>query len=427
MRGVILYLSLAFLFLSCENEAQIIIESQPARIEFKTSYKLNSSIEKKLKNDDKPWKYDTAFLDYCKKGEYKKALELDNNMQQIEPHIPLTANQIDSIYAKYSVVDAVKYSIKQAKQNRITIINEEHHNPRHRVFTRSLLKELYNSGYTHLGLETLYNGQKGGTPMANGSRILDEKDLYLNDRKYPIIKSGVYSQEPQMANLIRQALEIGFIVFSYEKTGVGSGYPREIGQAKNIKAVMDKNPNAKILIHCGASHGHEGVGLFGPGGKAMAGWLKELTGIDPLTIDQMKYSEKNKLENNPPIYNALNLENSSVLIDSSGNPMQFIQNDAYADFAVIHPPTKYFNSRPSWLFQYGVKNVEMDLSFIDIDFPAMILAFNEGENIENALPIDIVDANDNKTSINLALSSGQYNIVVINIESDAVKFKISVK
>lgn len=422
-----LYLSLALLIFSCESKAQIIIESQPEKIEFKNGYKLNASIEKKLKEDDKPWKYDTAFLDYCNKGEYKKLLELDEINSQKRLSTQFTSKQIDSIKAKYSIVYAVGYCLEQAKQNKVTIINEVHHNPSHRIFTKSLLQELYDAGYTHFGLETLYNGSKGGTLMANGARILDEKDLHLNERKYPIRESGVYSKEPQMGNLIREALEIGFTVFSYEKSGVGSGYNREIGQAENIKAVMDANPKAKILIHCGASHGHEGIGIFESNGKAMAGWLKELTGIDPLTIDQLKNAEESKPEYNTALFNALNLENSSVLVDNKGVAMGFAQNQVYADIAVIHTPTKYINSRPTWLFQSDTKNLEMDVSFIDINFPIMILAFKEGENIKDAIPTDIVEVNDKEKMINLALKIGKYTMVAVNIKNDARKFEVSVK
>ena len=426
MKNILLYLFLVLLLYSCEKKAQIIIESQASKIEFKNWYKFNAAIDKKLESDNQPWKYQIALEDYANKGEFQKSQEIDDISIQKQASIPFTREQIDSINAKYTAVDAAKYIIDQAKRNKITIINEAHHNPRHRVFTVSLLKELYDAGYTHLGLEALYNGEPGGTPLGNGRRLLDEKDSLLNEREYPIRKSGAYA-EPQLGNLMRAALEIGFTIFSYEKTGVRSGNPRELGQAKNIQKVVDENPAAKILIHCGYAHAYEGVGAFEPGGKAMAGQLKALTGINPLTINQVEYSEHSKPEYNAPLLNALNLENSSVLVDNSGNALGFIQNDAFTDIAIIHPPTKYLNARPSWLFQNGTENVEMDISFLDIDFPAMILAYKKGENIEQAIPTDILEVNDNTTSINLALKPGNYTMVVVNTESDARKFEISVK
>lgn len=118
-----------------------------------------------------------------------------------------------------------------------------------------------------------------------------------------------------------------------------------MGQAENIASVIHENPNTKILIHCGFAHAYEGN--YEAWGKAMAGQLKELTGINPLTINQVKYSEHSKLVYNEPLYNSLNLKNSSVLVDKNGIAMGVIESEAFTDIAVIHPPTAYINSRPS--------------------------------------------------------------------------------
>lgn len=411
--------------ISCKSEAQITIESEPEQIEFTTWYKLNEVLEKQLNDKTKPWMSQQVFLDYSLKGNYKRAHEI--NSQQPSKSTIYTKQQIDSILAKYRVVDAKTYVVNQAKKHKVTILNESHHNPRHRAFTKSLLKELYNAGYTNLGLEALYNGPKGGTKLSNGAKILDEKDAFINSRKYPIKTSGEYVKEPQMGNLIREAIEIGFVVFSYEKTGVGSGYPREYGQAKNIQKVIEENPNSKILIHCGYSHGHEGVGLFEADGKAMAGWLKELTGIDPLTVDQTKYTQYSSAANPHPLVSALNTEKSSVLISTDGVAMGYRNNKVYSDVAVIHPTNTYTNNRPSWLFESGAKNAVLDLSFLRLDFPIMLLAFKQGEDITKAIPVDIIDVGENQKTVNLALKVGKYTLVAVNKEKEAVMVAITLR
>ena len=425
MRKMILYISVVFLLYCQKSKTQVIIESQPTKIEFNNPYKFNSYIEEKVSDKNKPWNSQSAFLDYALKGEFLKAQEIDDIAQQKQPSIPFNTKQIDSLNAVYAIVDAKEYIVEQAKLNQITIINEAHHNPRHRVFTRSLLKELYEAGYTFLGLEALYNGPKGGTQLANGAKILDEYDSELNSRKYPIRSSGSYTQEPQFGNLIRDALSIGFTIFAYEKSGVGSGHPREVGQAKNIQAVIRENPDAKILIHCGLAHAYEGY--YKAWGKAIAGHLADLTGINPLTINQVKYSEYSKSEYNEPLSKAYNLKKSFVLVNNDGNAMRFEEGEAFTDVAVIHPPTQYSNSRPSWLYQNGVKSVELDLSLLNIDLPVMILVFKDGEDINNAIPVDIVEVSDNVTIANLALEIGEYTVVAVNNKSEARKFEISVK
>jgi len=423
MKGLKIITLGAFLLIACKKNAQVIIENKPTIIEFKNPYKFKTKIEEKLKGKD-PMGSFQAFLDYSIRGDFEEAQKLDDIERQITPKPSYTQKQIDSVNAIYKLVNAKDYILNRAKKNQILIINEAHHNPRHRFFTKTLLKELRDLGYTHLGLEALYNGPKGGTPMGN-ARIRDEKDSLLNARKYPARISGTYIQEPQFGILVREAIALGFEVFSYEKSGVGSGHPREIGQAKNILKVQKENPNAKVLIHCGFAHAYEGA--YKAWGKAMAAHLKELSGIDPLTINQVAYSEHSKPEFNEPLYNALDIKESSVLIDEKGNAMKFVEHTAFTDIAVFHPSTTYQDNRPDWLFQHGVHNVKLDLSMLNIDSDAMILAFKKGEKIDKAVPVDIVDINKNNKYVCLALKKGQYSIVVSSINGDAFKYEITVK
>jgi hypothetical protein len=45
--------------------------------------------------------------------------------------------------------------LNRAKNEKLIIINEAHHNIKHRVFTTSLLQGLYDNGYRFFGLEAL--------------------------------------------------------------------------------------------------------------------------------------------------------------------------------------------------------------------------------------------------------------------------------
>lgn len=422
MKNLNIIIIMIFLVISCKKEAQVVIESQPVKIDFKNPYKFKAKIEENLKGKD-PMGSFQAFLDYSIQGNFEEAQKLDDMERKLVAKPFLNQSQIDSINSHFKLANAKEYILKQAKENQIIIINEAHHNPRHRFFTKTLLKELRNLGYTHLGLEGLYNGPKGGTPVGSG-RIRDEKDSLLNSRKYPIRNSGTYIQEPQFGNMVREALALGFDVFPYEKAGVGSGHPREIGQAKNILKVLEENPEAKIIIHCGFAHAYEGT--YEAWGKAMAGQLKELSGIDPLTINQVEYSEHSKAEFNEPLYNALQLEESSVLVDKNGRAMGFIENNAFTDIAVFHPPTIYNHARPDWVFKNEIERVVLDLSMLDVDSTTMILAYKKGEKIEEAIPVDIVEIYKNNKNVSLALKKGQYTIVVSKIDGNAVKYDVTV-
>ena len=390
-------------FSSCKKSKRVI-----ENIDFETEYKFSSIIEGKVAKDTVPWKYQFSASDYAIKGDYKNALiqwDLATGIGERN----FSKVQIDSINQKYSKIKATDYILEKAKKNQVVIINEAHQNSFHRVFTKSLLQKLFDNGYKNLGLEALGNGVY--------------LDSTLNNRKYPILKTGYYIKDPQFGNLVREALEIGYELFAYENMGKGGGKPREIEQAKNIEKVINSKPNEKFLIYCGFDHALEGI--HKPWGKAMAGRLSEYTKINPLTINQVLYSEKSKPEYNHPLLKAIDIKESSVLIDKDNNPLKYERGSAWTDIAVFHPNTNYIDGRPNWLFENGNKKVSINLNDIQIEFPVMVLAFKKEEDINLAVPIDIIEIKNQIDNCSLGLKQGDYNIVITN-GKESVKFEQSV-
>ena len=398
-------LTLIILLNSCvENKSEI------KMVEFKSKYKFNSEIEEKIKTDTVFGKYQFAAWEYAFKGDYKNALiQWDFAFEPTERNF--TKNEIDSIRTKYKKVNAKEYIIGQSKLNKIIIINEAHHNSLHRAFTKSLLQDLFNNGYKNLGLEDLTNGEK--------------KDSMLYDRKYPTKETGFYIKDPQFGDLVRTAINIGYKVFPYEQTTGSNGKLREIEQARNIKKVIEKNPDEKFLIHCGFGHVLEGI--HNSLGKTMAGRITEYTKINPLTINQVVYSEKSKPEYNHPLLKAFNLEEPTILLDKENNPYKNEQRQSWTDISLFHPNTQYINERPNWLFKNNNKGVKINLNNIDILFPVMILAYKKGENINTAIPMDIIEIENKNKLAFLSLKKGDYEIVVVNQIENARKFNLNVK
>ncbi len=401
----ILLISITLIGFSSCKESKRVIE----KINFATEYKFSSEIEDKVAKDTVAWKYQLSASDYATKGNYKNALiQWDLAMGTRDKNF--TETQIDSIKQKYSKVKANDYIIEQAKKKQVIIINEAHHNSFHRVFTKSLLQKLFDNGYNNLGLEALGNGEY--------------LDSIINSRKYPILKTGHYIKDPQFGNLVRDALEIGYTLFAYENMGKGSGKPREIEQAKNIQKVINSKPNEKFLIHCGFDHALEGTHKSWE--KAMAGRLTEYTGINPLTINQVVYSEKSKPKFNHPFLKALEINEPTILIDKNNNPLKYERKEAWTDITVFHPNTEYIDNRPNWLFENGNENISIALTDIQMEFPVMVLAFKKGEDINLAVPIDITEVENQTENCNLGLKKGTYNIVVTN-RRESVKFEQNVK
>lgn len=354
-------------------------------------YKFSVDISNNLSKEQFPQMYQKAAWDYSNIGEYKKALELYDRDKAITPS--LSQKSLD-YFKQFKPINAIEYILKRAKKERILIINEAHHQPNHRVFLESLLKGLFLIGYQYIGMEAI-----------------DAKDTALNTRKYPVEFSGFYIKQPQFGNLVRTALEDGFSIFGYESK---SYIPkeREIEQAKNIKAFLDKNPNAKIIIYCGFAHIVENE--FPEWGKAMAGWVKEYTGIDPFTIDQITLTETNSKEYDNPYYQAINLNYYALFSDSLGKLFNGPEGSNQYDVMVYHPRTQWLYGRPHWLFENNRIPYFID-SIGNVNFPCLVSAYCQGEDIVSAIPFDVIELknkNDNKA---LSLKSGKYILKIRDV------------
>lgn len=287
-------------------------------------------------------------------------------------------------------VNAKDYIIERAKNAQIVIINEAHHMSKHRTFTKSLLEAMYENGYRYLGLEALF-------------------DSTINERKFPVIKSGYYTKEPEFGNLISEALKMGFTLFSYEASEGKNGKNREIEQAENIQKFIETNPQGKVLIHCGYAHAFENE--YPAWGKAMAGRLKENMNMDPLTIDQTMFLEKSAKDYNHLFIRLNNMKEPIVLIDENGNVFNGQSEIKQTDIVVIHPQTEYIDHRPDWLIN-GKEKYTIPHSKIKNYDSLIILAYRNHEFENDGIPADVIEITDNKKYRELYLLKGVYTIVI---------------
>lgn len=304
-----------------------------------------------------------AAWNYSFIGEYRKALEAfdqaqgEPSFEEIRP--PLKNKRL-------TFRPAVEYIVQRSLKERIIVINEAHHQPLHRVFTESLLEGLYQNGFRYLGLETL------------------AEDSLINLRQWPLMEDGYYSREPQFAAMIRKALRLGFTVFKYEAEGNGS--VREKGQARTIHQLLKKDPKAKMLLHCGFDHVREGK--VPEWGKAMAGELKALSGIDPFTIDQVALTEHSQPGYESSDYPTESLAVASLALDRQGHIKGNQANGT--DVRIIHPRTRFINRRPHWLLRNGSwKIVSLEKIAYRVDFPCRVSVHDPNE--ENGIPLDLIE------------------------------------
>ncbi|KQC01057.1 hypothetical protein [Pedobacter sp. Hv1] len=360
----------------------------------KETYQFSNDINKAIEKDTLAWKYQLGATAYSFGQHFTKAAQTWDKNGVAVPKITAA----DSTYFKsFKAQSALNYIIDRSKNERLMIINEAHHEARHRVFTMGLLQGLYNNGYRLLGLEAL-------------------ADKLINERKFPVVESGFYTQEPQMANLIAEALKIGFTVFGYEAKAGKNGKEREIEQAKNIAEMMAKNPDAKVLIHCGFDHVIEGTPGNKSWEKAMAGRLKEYTNIDPFTIDQVSYSPKGDVKYNSPYINLTNAMMPLIMVAANGKTFNGPEGTDRTDCRVIHPVERLIAGRAHWLNE-GVQRKSYIIPKSKISaYPALVLAYRLKEYDKNGIPADIIELDNQQAIANLILAKGDYKIIIKNAD-----------
>lgn len=354
-------------------------------------YSFSADIEARMRGNALG-KYQFAAWDYSRIGEYPKALaawDRDSGNRQR----PTAADSL--AFRACHAVSARAYILARARTARLVILNEAHHNPRHRVFAASLLPGLARLGFSYFGAE-------GFTPA----------DSLLNQRGYPVLRTGFYVSEPCFGNLVRTAARTGYHLFAYEADSRASSREREIGQAQHIAKLMRAHPQAKFLIYCGFSHADERKqSVFE--GPALATRLKELTGEDPFTIDQTELTETATAQRGNPLYRMARATTSAVFVNSNGQPFNRASSDLLVDVNVYHPPTAYRGGRPTWLFGPSSQPVPV-AQRIAIAFPCLVLAYDWQEDTARAVAVDVIELKSSRDTKALVLGRGRFTVVARN-------------
>ncbi len=285
--------------------------------------------------------------------------------------------------AVFKVLDSL------SKSTNVFMLNEDHSKPKHRFLATLLLKTLKQNGYKYLAVEALENEPKN-----------IEK---INNDKSASRESGFYLRDPFFGHLIRVAKSLDFEIVGYESDGNNS--EREIGQANNIKNILDKNPQAKIFVYAGFAHIRESSSKNDY--DRMAQYFKKATNIDPVTINQTDFIPKTN-EN----LMLINQQNTSTLLDKyKGTDFLLVNN--------LEPNLEDINQDS--LFSEQKINLTKFNNQID-EF--LIYVYKEDEFKKHGpftIPF-ILKLEKASKEIVLKLPIGQYHVVITS-KTDDVYFK----
>ena len=307
--------------------------------------------------------------------------------------LPLDSTNYANILKEFHFVKAHNFIVEQSAAHDYLLINEAHSIPKHRNFTKSLLKDLWEKGYRNLALEALN--------FMNTGALIDQA---INNRSYPIRIAGAYFYEPELGNLVREARSIGYQIIGYD-----FGEDREVDGAKNIIEQVEKL-GGKTIVLCGWDHIKEGpTGTYWE--YALAERIHQLTGKDPLTIEQTIYFEQSNKAFEDSIFQKVELEQSSVLINKDKTSFTKEKDPNWYDIMVFHPRTKYIHGYPDWLVKdKGFLTVKFPK--ISLSFPCLVFFFAQEDDPFIATPLLVKEVND--ASEMLIPDLGMTQMVVTN-------------
>ena len=349
-------------------------------------------------------------------GNYREALEAFDEDESTAPSPFKDAEAQREELSQCQPLEAVEVVKGLAETHQAIFINEAHHVPQHRAFTLSLLRALWDKGFRYFAAETL-----------------NPADKELSQRGYPArSKTGYYTNEPVYGDLIRAAVKLGYKIIPYEYEGTPQSksdeklsfqQQRDKGEAQNLYDRVFKNdPTAKIIVHAGYAHVYE---------KATASWypmalyFRELTGINPLTIDQTEMSERGgpKLEN--AVYkfaiDKWKLTKPTIFRSADGNFFVGGTLKGFVDLQVFSPRSEYRDGRPTWLLLNGLRAYhQVSIGDLKPDFPYLVQAFLASEG-DDAVPVDQIEVQAPSKKVALVLPKGSVVIKLKNRIGEVVR------
>jgi len=339
-------------------------------------------------------------------GDYSSALEFQKLNYKIEVDEVARRQIYKVIQGMKDIrhVDAEKFISFISRNYKVIMMNEASNKPLHRAFMMSLLDDLYKKGFRYFALEMLDN---------HSTHSLDKLNAM----------TGGYSCEPVAGEMIRYALDLGYTLVSYEDTLAAQHTPtqRDAIQAQNIYRALQMDSSAKMIVY--GSYGHiaeKGNSDYTP----MAEAFKKISAIDPLTIDQSSMTEESDFAYGKTFYSAY-MEKFPLTIPSvalvNDEPFNVTQSELY-DITVIHPPTVYRDSRPTWLSLSGrrqpmyIKPSNKNTFFVQAYYQFESFGTRPGQ----VVPADQTYIPTNKGNYLLYLRRGKYILIFRDVQYKAL-------
>lgn len=327
---------------------------------------------------------------------------------------PAMKHEAKSI-TKYTSKNAKSFVLEKTKNQNVVFLQTHPEYSNQLVFVYELLEDMYGQGYRHLGFQNMDNVNA------------------LSNSSYPILNLGQPFQHPLYGSIIRKAKELGFKIFTYAPDANQISKATKIlkkdnfrldnvaqkraaikwAAAMNINRIVGQQSNDKILLLNSIFNEKEKGNV-----KSMLSWFQKFSKQNPLVIHQTNidskcsnkkiFSQKIKSIQPSVLVKGEKIFNTSFFIKKEENKIGY-----QSDILVFHSKDKVTKNRPNHLLMNGKrKHFSLNIDKYKMNYPCLIYAYKDGENIDNAIPVDIIERSDNQDVTSLVLPPGNYTVVL---------------
>ncbi len=323
-----------------------------------------------------------------------------------------TQQQMNTL-GEFKPLVARNFILSKTNLSQVVQIQTSALHPEHQMFILELLGEWYQQGFRYIGLEKI------------------EKINSISELGYPTFENGEPFQQPIFGEIIRQGQLAGFQFFSLsptkdelekaktilqkQKFNIGNQSKDEAAinwaGAMNINRILKKDKNAKVLLLT-----NDIIENKDSHPSTIAFWLKKYSQINLLSIGQSNiYSPCPEPQN--PILKRIKISKPTVLQKRNIIlvPYEREQKQTFQthDIEVFHPRNTFPNNRPQYLSKTGVRRPhQLNIDKYKMSYPCLVLAYKKGEDVNKAIPIDVIELADNQDVTPLILPNGDYEIVL---------------
>lgn len=297
-----------------------------------------------------------------------------------------------------NATDALDALAGAAAKRRIVLVNEAHDDAHTRVLILAMLPRLRALGYDYFAAEAL---------TENGSALMQ--------RGYPIATSGTeYLHEPLYGDILREAVRLGYTIAAYDQ--VDSTADRDAAQAENLnREIFAKHPHARLFALVGYAHLDKDKGHLGAV-TPMAMQLKQLIGLDPLSVDQTQFRDVEPSPHTGPYDQLIDVfhPRRPIVLQLRGHRIWSSDPTRY-DISVILPEMPG-NERPGWLSLDGLRHPwPISTALCRETIPCVVEA-RYGSESDDAIPADRYTFLNAHASSVLYLRPGTYRLHMWGID-----------